>query len=453
MYALLKSTSGNQGHHDKVHKLDDIRIHEPALTHSLRRNLLNRHKQNFNWQEGGPKSPIKYLDRDSVEYSLVQAAENNNTETRMAKMTLYRSLAMQDRVWGGIYQYATGNWHRPHYVMTMANQSGYLRIYALAYALWGNTLFRDTAILIRKYLARFLLSPVDAFYAGQNDQVVDCDIRYYYALNENQRMHFGIPEIDMRILSRENGWAIEALACCYEYCHDTESLTLAVNAAQWILDNRRIADGGFSHTERPSYHLGDTLAMGRAALQLYRVTGDQDWLNHAINAADFIALHFHNTGGGFVPRINTRTRLMSGPGIDENISLMRFANLLSFYSGLKRHRSMAKHSFRFLCLDEVATSREEETGILLADQEYNEQPIQIMIIGYRNDQDAIQLHRTAMNHYAWYKKLSWFEPGEAPLQCQELYYGKQPVAVVKHPYCKTTNVHNPLTLEDFLRNL
>ncbi|MCG8324012.1 MAG: hypothetical protein MI673_00725, partial [Thiotrichales bacterium] len=388
MHALLKNTADNPAPEINRQDLERIRIDAPALTHSLRRKLLSRHKQNFNWQEGGPDSVIKYLDRDCVEYSLSQAASNNMNEARMAKLTLYRSLAMQDMIWGGIYQYATQNWHRPHYAMTMSNQAGYMRIYALTYALWGNRLFRDAAVRIRKYLSRFLLSPVHAFYAGQTDSMDDCDPRYYYAMNENQRLHYGFPECDLRILTRENGWAIEALGCCHEFCADAGSLDLALNATAWILEHRSIADGGFRHQDQLSYLLADTLAMGRAFLQLYRCTGQPDWLGRAINAADFINLHFHHRGGGFIPEINTRTSGQSGPGIDENISLMRFSNLLSFYSGLKRHRSMARHCFRFLCLDEIATAREEETGILLADQEYNEQPLQITIFGEYDDDRA-----------------------------------------------------------------
>lgn len=450
MYALLKSPAEIRTHHHPVQIPDDVRVDEPALTHSLRRKLLNRHRQNFNRQEGGTRSPIKYLDRDSVEYSLTQAADNITSEARMARLTLYRSLALQDKVWGGIFQYATGDWHHPHYVMTMASQAGHLRLYALAHALWDNRIFKSAALQIRAYLCRFLASPVHAFYAGQLDRIRDCEPRSYYAMNELQRLRHGIPEIDTRILARENGWAIEALATCYEYCNDAAALELAVKAAHWIINQRSIADGGFKNGEETSYRLGDTLAMGRAFLQLYRATADADWLVRAINAADFIALHFHHRGGGFVPAVNTRGKLQTGPGIDENLSLMRFANLLSFYSGIKRHRGMAKHCFRFLCLDEVAAARDEETGILLADQEYNERPLQITVIGSRKDQRAGALYRAALNHYPWYKKLAWQDPGECPLQGREFYFKQQPVAVVRHPFSKSSHFYEAERLKDFL---
>ncbi len=450
MYALLKSAAPAA---ERINSLEGLQIDEPALTHSLRRKLLNRHKQNFNWQQGGPVTPVKYLDRDCVEYSIAQAAENNIIEARMAKLTLYLSLALQDKVWGGVCQYSTGNWRQPHYEMTMSSQAGCLRIYALAWALWGNTLFRDAALRIRNYLSRFLLSPVEAFYAGQHDRVPGMAVRDYYALDEAQRLQTGLPEIDTRILSRENGWAIEALASCYELCNDEEALTLATNAARWIVKHRSIADGGFSHDDALSYRLGDTLAMGRAFLQLYRVTGAADWLIRAGNAADFIALHFYHRGGGYVPEINRRVSRQPGPGIDENISLMRFANLLAWYTGYKRHRKMAKHCFRFLCLDEIACARQEETGILLADQEYNATPVQIMILGDTADPAAVQLHRTAMRHPAWYKKIAWNQAGESALLCPEIYYGNVPAAIVRSGFSKTEVFHDAHSLAGFLAKI
>ncbi len=452
MYALLKAPADRVIDNPTIN-LDQLRIDEPALTHSLRRRLLNRHKQLFDWQEGGNKSPVKYLDRDSVEYSISQALENNATEMRMAKLTLYRALALQDRIWGGIYQYATQNWHRPHYVMTMNNQAGYLRIYSIAHATWGNRVFRDAAILIRSYLSRFLLSPQQAFYAGQTDQIDQCDIRFYYASNENQRWHHGLPEIDTRVLTRENGWAIEALACCHEFCSDAASLQLAINAANWIVEHRTVADGGFRMEDKLSYRLADTLAMGRAFLQLYRATGDADWLIRASNAADFIGLHFYQTGGGYIPQIHTRVNNQKGPGIDENLALMRFTNLLSYYTGMKRHRKMAKHCFRYLCLDEVATAREQESGILLADQEYNEQPVNITIIGDQDNKSTQLLRRSALQHPDWYKQLMFYTPAEAPVNSLPMYYGDEPVAIVKHPYCETGHFHHPEQLAEFLRKI
>ena len=62
------------------------------------------HMQSFDWKRGGLLSPIKFIDRDSVEYSLMIAADGDKNEKRMAKLTLDNAMSLIDPVWGGVYQ-------------------------------------------------------------------------------------------------------------------------------------------------------------------------------------------------------------------------------------------------------------------------------------------------------------------------------------------------------------
>ncbi len=57
---------------------------------------------------------------------------------------------------------------------------------------------------------------------------------------------------------------------------DGKTLMEAVDAATWVMRNRSLADGGFRHDAQDAGgpYLGDSLAMARAFLQLYAVTGD-----------------------------------------------------------------------------------------------------------------------------------------------------------------------------------
>ena len=71
----------------------------------------------------------------------------------------------------------------------------------------------------------------------------------YFSLNDQQRKKHGIPEVDKNIYSRENGWAIEALACLHEHCADEKALTMALNAAHYIILHHAWPDGGFKHTK------------------------------------------------------------------------------------------------------------------------------------------------------------------------------------------------------------
>ncbi len=58
---------------------------------------------------------------------------------RMARETLGAQRSLFDPVWGGVYQYSTdGDWKHPHYEKLLQFQAEDLRIYAVAYARWGD---------------------------------------------------------------------------------------------------------------------------------------------------------------------------------------------------------------------------------------------------------------------------------------------------------------------------
>ena len=103
--------------------------------------------------------------------------------------------------------------------------------------------------------------------------------------------------------ARENGWAINGIVALYAATGDAQYLQAAVRAADWIEKNRSLPGGGFSHDEQSKdaaggLYLGDTLFMGRAFLSLYTATGDRSWLKKAEQAADFMGEHFQARASG-----------------------------------------------------------------------------------------------------------------------------------------------------------
>ena len=436
-----------------------IPVSDPEISSDLKRKLLYKHIQSFDWEHGGLISPIKFLDRDSVEYSLLQAANHDQTESRMARLSLSRSFSLLDPVWGGVYQYSTqGDWDHPHYEKTMANQTGYLRIYAMAYSLWREQRFLLAANCIYKYIKHFLTSPDGAFYSAQSDKIDGYDTSAYFSSNNKQRMNVGIPEVCKQIFSRENGWAIEALATLYEYTGDKSALQRAVRAARWTIGHRSLPEGGFRHDEydEAGPFLGDSLAMGRAMLHLYRVSGEQKWLLYAGNAIDFINIHFRRRGSGFNRAIDRGEISRPAPQIDENISLTRFANLLFHCTGQTKFKEISKHGLRFLSIPQIATARQEEAGILLVNAELNETPIHIMIIGDKNDPLTETLYHTALRSYGWYKKVECIEKNESSLMDSQVKLNKNehfPVAYVLHEFHCSKPIHEPDTLSRMILDM
>ena len=387
-------------------------VRPAGITNRLRRRLLYMHVTSYDWAHGGLCGAIKFIDRDSVEYSLAQTANHDRNERRMARQTLINAMALIDPVWGGAWQYSTGScWTSPHHGKPMSAQGGTLRIYSLAYGLMREHAFLIAARRIRDYLKNFLQSPCGAFYAGQAGAPNGINPSDYFNLSHEERIQHGYPAIDRRLLSRENGWAVEALATFYESTGERSALIMAQQAAAWLLESCRLPNGGYRRS--PDVNnipcLSDTLAGARAMLQLYRVTADRHYLESTLETAEFIKDNFRHPEGGFTAE-TFRGKVTGQPlQIDENISATRFFNLLSHYSGDLCHMRLARHGFSHLVRPEIATARMEEAGILLADEELASEPVRIFIIGAKSDPAAQRLHDTALRAYGWYKVIKWIE--------------------------------------------
>lgn len=399
------------------------------LSADLKRSLLKLHDDDYDAKLGGLRSAQKFIDRDSVEYAISHA--KNPAESRKARQTLDAARALIDPVWGGAYQYSTGgDWSHPHYEKIMRVQAGYLRIYAQAYAQWHQPADLKTAQAIRDYMKNFLRSPQGAFYVSQDADLVQGQKAHdYFKLDDAARRKRGIPRIDQHLYADTNGMAIEAMTQLYEATGDTDALRMATNAAQWIVKNRALKNGGFSHdaSKQQAPYLSDSLAMGRACLALYRATGERVWLTRAINAANFITKNFRSKSAGYLAGVAHQIPLTPQPDIADNISTARFFNLLSYYSGKPAHKSEAEHAMKFL--SGAATRLDfEEAGILLADEELSSEPAHFTIVAARGDATAQALYAVALRNASNYKRVEWWDPASGPLTNADVSYPKLPKA-------------------------
>jgi uncharacterized protein len=396
-----------------------------ALDDATRTELAKRHRDAYDEKLGGLDIGQKYLDRDSVEYAITRALAGDDTEAARARQTLDAARALFDPVWGGVYQYSTfGDWKHPHYEKLATIQGQYLRVYALASTAFSRPQDAQATREIRRYLDTFLKSPEGAFYTSQ-----DADLKpgehstAYFALDDAKRRAQGVPRVDKHVYVLQNGQIIEALAQWTEVSGDAEALAEAKGAAGWILAHRTLADGGFRHDDRDAAgpYLGDTLAMGRAFLALYRATADRVWLTRASAAADFIATNFARANGGFVSA-KTTGPIAAQPQVEENISLARFANLLARYDGKASHHAMTEAVLRYLATPKNALAEVTEPGILLADGEFHSDPLHLTVSGAKGDPEAAALFSTLQHIPQWYKRIDWWDRGEGDLPNPDVSY-------------------------------
>jgi len=369
----------------------------------------------------------KYLNWDIIEYCMDEGGRGARDFERMARETLDAQRHLIDPIWGGVYQYSTdGDWEHPHFEKIMQMQAENLRTYAEAYSFWKDPAYLDAAKRIRGYMETFLRSPDGVFYTSQDaDLVAGEHSADYFSLPDAKRRARGIPRIDQHIYARENAWAINALATFYSLTGDESALAEASRAAEWVIANRSLPDGGFRHDikNEGGPYLGDSAYMARAFLKLYAVTADRKWLKRAEETAEFVETNFKGDAGYITFAHPLAGKLEPRPQVDENVTIARVMNLLNHYTGNAHHREMANHAMRYLSTPSVGANHGfEVAGILLAAREIDVPPLHLTIVGRKDDPAARALFQAAIAQRVTYKRVEWWDQREGKLPNADVEY-------------------------------
>jgi uncharacterized protein YyaL (SSP411 family) len=430
-----------------------------VLSKSVYDELIKRHIETYDSQQGAWGHGQKFLDWDSVEWAMRQAKSGDSAEEHMARQTLDAQLNLLDPAWGGVYQYSTNDdWQHPHFEKIMQMQTEDMRIYSLAYSQFHDPSYLHAAQAIHGFLTRFMLSANGGFYTSQDADLVDgVHSADYFKLSDAERTARGIPRIDTHQYARENGWAIRSLTALYEVTGDISALKQALAAAKWVCDQRAISDGGFMHdqTDSSGPYLGDTLAMGQAFLELYEAKADRAWLTRAEAAADFITAHFLRQAvpGIMTADVHVSQQFPPMQEFDENVEAARWANLLSQYSGRDSDKALATTAMRYLATPAIALSqRVQVAGVLLANDELATPALHITVVGGKSDAFAADLFHLALTVPTSYKRVEWYDPAQGPLPNPDVPYPHfaKPAAFV----CTGTTCSRPaFTVADLSQRL
>ncbi len=391
--------------------------------------LLQRWRDGYDAKAGGWGFAHKFLDWDNVELAMRRAARGDARAAAMARDTLRLQQKLVDPVWGGVYQYSVGgDWNEPHFEKIMPMQAENLRIYALAYAQWGDPSFLAAARAIHGYLRDFLRSPEGAFYTSQDADLVPGEhSAEYFGLGDAARRARGIPRVDTHRYARENGWAIAGLAQFAAVTGDADARREAETAAHWVIGHRALPEGGFRHDERDPAgpYLGDTLAMGRAFFALYELTADRAWLQRSAAAGDFIRAHFGRGGEpGFASTDTSHPSFPAPrPEFDENVAWARLAAALAGATGRPEFHQAAESALRWLVAPAVVEGRGFYVGgLLLAEEETPADPLHVAVVGGKDDAAAGALYAAALRAPTAHKLLEWWDRREgAPPRGEAIY--------------------------------
>lgn len=400
----------------------------PLLTAQAREAIKRDYSLQYDTKQGGWGFNDKFLDADSAEYALLLARAGDKEAEQKVKTTLkLQKKHLIDPIWGGVYQYsAEQDWIHPHFEKIALIQANDLRIYALAYAQYGDPEYLQAAKDIHRYLIGFMMSPEGAFYVSQDADLIEGHHSAdYFALNDAARRKQGIPRIDKHVYSRENGWIIAALTTLYGATGDKTYLDEATRAANWVIANRALPNGGFSHDAKDitGLFLGDSLSMVRAFEGLYTVTGDRLWLKRTREAMDFISKNFTSAEvpGYVTSKVATDSAYTPRPQRDENILMVRTANLLYHHTGESAYTKMAAQAMRYIGTLEIARTF-PAAGALLADYEFTHPPLHLTVVGHKDDPLAQSLFVATLRMPSGYKRIEWWDEREGPLPHAEVEY-------------------------------
>ena len=107
--------------------------------------------------------------------------------------------------------------------------------------------------------------------------------------------------------------------------------------------------------------------------------------------------------------------------------VVRFANLLSHYTGNEHYREMAEFSMRYLAAQPIA-ERTPIASVLLAERELSSPPLHLTIVGSKSDAKAQELFAAALRYPANYKRLEWWDVKEGKLPNPDVEYPQLPRA-------------------------
>ena len=134
---------------------------------------------------------------------------------------------------------------------------------------------------------------------------------------------------------------------------------------------------------------------------------------------------------------------------EENVDLLRFANLLHHYTGQEQHRDLAVRALAFFTIEGVTDSF-NAGGLLLAHQEFERDPLHITVVGAPGGA-AASLARTARQGPSSYLRLDLWVPGTPLPPNTDVEYPSAPRAAAYA--CRQGRCSAPVETPEALRAL
>jgi uncharacterized protein YyaL (SSP411 family) len=262
---------------------------------------------------GGWGARHKFPHPEALHFLLVRWSQTGDGETLSCVLRTLRHMQegeIYDRVEGGFYRYATQpDWSVPHHEKMLSSNAKRLLAYVEAYQALGEESFRQTAEGILSWMQETLLDQDTGAFASSQD----ADSTYAHLASREARAAHGAPDIDPTLFTNYNADAVVALLKAAVVLERDELREQALRTLEFLMENMWDARGGMYHYWDGTYNLSgmlsDQASVLRALVEAMHYAGDNRWLSHAHQLAEFAIEHLSAPDGSFYDtRFDPRAR-------------------------------------------------------------------------------------------------------------------------------------------------
>ena len=393
---LSESQISKDSRSDETHERSEI---SPDIIQTV----VTAIKHQFDSMFGGFGTQPKFPHPAALQFALDEFQRTNDSELANIVSKTLSAMAqggMYDQFAGGFFRYSTTrDWSVPHYEKMLEDNARLIPVYCSAAALLNDQKYLDTVRSVEQWLFSDMLDPNSGAFSGSMDADQE---EIYYGEPLSVRATMPTPYIDRTIYANWNCLVVSALTAHYKVDSEPKLLAAAVRCFEHVRRNlsTRLSDGSVMVTHYISIDepgcgglLTEQTSFADAALDLYEVSGDNDYLDSAIASARYMITELwpdHSKPFQDCPADPNALGALSKPHSDmsENanaiLMLIRLHTLThdSQYSAAAKHIS-AMYSEQVSSQSYFASQYARATRLLLSP------PLHVVIAGDETSENAL----------------------------------------------------------------
>ncbi len=394
----------------------------------------------FDDKQGGWGDEYKEIEGSGNLVQLILRAHADGdlkSERRLLK-TADAMLGRLDPVWGGFYAAGLDGWASPILEKRTGAQATALEVFAYAYHLTKDKRYLAAAKEVDRYLRTWMQAADGTFYTSQKDTPPRLPkgwtLQRYFGLNSDaQRRRYGVPPIDHAVYTDLNARVVAAYAKLYETTGETLYLQTAEKCARTLINEWQQPEGWVLHTKETTavsqderIHLKSTQVrpylrsqahFGVALLAMYRVSGEQVWLQSAQQLAAALKLKLEDPklGGFYAATAETGQTIPPRKPLQENGVAARFLYQLGKYTKNPELITSAERAIRAVSLPSLLQREGRVIGDLaVALETVTSEYVEFTVVGDIGQAQAQSLFDTGRRYYEPRKLLHFEKPGRYP---------------------------------------